>query len=188
MSQHQPQGSFQHPYPVGAPQRAKQKPFGWVPLLLVSGATLVLGSCTGFVTGSVAGNASAEPGATVTVTASPEPGPTVTEKPEPAPTVTVTAKPKKEKEPKEKPAEESTEEISDGIYQVGDEVEPGRYRTTVPGGLFALCSYQRLKDDSGDSGSVITYKLANEGEKVSVTIKDGEFFSTDGCGTWKKVS
>jgi len=98
------------------------------------------------------------------------------------------------------PAEQSTEEtkteprkpvtvpstFGDGTYEVGVDIQPGRYKVTVPADG-RLCLYQRLKDDTGDRGTIIAQDVKQPGAKTSVTIKASDgFFETSGCGKWVK--
>lgn len=161
----QPQ-HMQPPPPMAVPP-AKQKRFGWLALILTALISLGVG-------GAVGGGG---PGTTAAV-----PAPTVTETVEaPAPEVTVTetaAAPEPEPEPKPKPEPEG---LGEGTYEVGKDVKAGRYKTTVPADSFN-CYWERSKDDSGDS--IIANDNANPGARVSVTIKNGEFFKSNGCGDW----
>lgn len=108
--------------------------------------------------------------------------------PEPTTTVppaTQQADPEKpaEKAQKPKPAEEA-QAYGDGTYEVGVDIQPGRYKVTVPDDAI-LCSYQRLKDDTGDAESIIAIDVKKPGAKASVTIKKSDgFFDTQGCGEW----
>lgn len=79
--------------------------------------------------------------------------------------------------------------FADGTYEVGagdGQVAAGKYKTTVPGDS-AGCYYARLKDTSGDIGSILANDLADPNQPVIVTIKasDGAF-KTERCGTWVK--
>lgn len=70
----------------------------------------------------------------------------------------------------------------DGTYEVGVDVEPGKYK--APGsaqGSLAPCYWARLKADGED---IIDNDLGN-GPKTA-TIKKGELFETARCGTWTK--
>jgi len=69
--------------------------------------------------------------------------------------------------------------ISDGTYEVGVDVEPGKYKT--PGGSDS-CYWARLRANDGASGDIIDNSLAVGPQ--TVTINAGEYFETRGCGTW----
>jgi hypothetical protein len=172
----QPTQPFQPPPSQPPPQRMapprKQKRFGFLALAITTLVSLGIG-------GAVGGSGD---GAT---TATPAPAPTVTEtveapapEAEPQPTVTVTAAAPKEKA---QPKPEPEPDMGEGTYEVGKDVKAGQYKTTVPADSDG-CYWERSKDDSGDS--IITNDLANPGAKVSVTIKKGEFFKSNGCGDW----
>jgi hypothetical protein len=159
----------------------------WAIILWVLLGLIFLGSLRSALAGDNP-NTTAAPAPTVTKTITeeapdPEPQPTatvtVTAKPktEPKPTVTVTAKPKADNGP--------STELGEGTYEVGKDVKAGRYKTTVPDDSLN-CYWARLKDDSGSFKSIIANANANPGARVSVTIKNGEFFENTGCGDWKR--
>ena len=49
------------------------------------------------------------------------------------------------------------------------------------------CYWARMKDDSGELDSIIANDNVNPGARVSITVKRGEFFNSNGCGTWTMV-
>ncbi|MCP2168121.1 hypothetical protein [Goodfellowiella coeruleoviolacea] len=69
----------------------------------------------------------------------------------------------------------------DGKYVVGEEIPPGTYQVT---GKVTDCYWER----STKSGEIIDNNFASVASDIKVTIKasDGGFTS-QGCGTWKKV-
>jgi hypothetical protein len=71
--------------------------------------------------------------------------------------------------------------FSDGIYQVGRDVQPGIYRETQPAGT---CYYAKLH--SSTTSDIIDN--ANVNGPATVTL-DGSvaFFQTARCGTWTKI-
>jgi hypothetical protein len=164
-----PHGS-QPPYsPVPVQQQLKKpKRFGWPTVIITSVISLFVGMLFAFA---------GEP----TTTAVPEATATVTE--------TLPAedqqKPTEEStEPKPKPDQPKVDDtISDGMHEVGVDVKAGQYKTSVPEG--ASCYWERSRDDSGDS--TIANELQDGPARQSVTIKKGEFFKTEDCGTWKRV-
>ena len=159
----------QGPVPV---QQQPKKRFGWPTVIVTAVVALSLGGIVGgIVGGSGDGTATTdEPNPTVTVSQ------TVTETAEAKP-ASKAPSPKKTTEPEPK----ST--ISDGIHEVGVDVKAGQYKTSVPEGEFCYWERSRGEDDISDSTSI--YK---EGPaRLSVTIKKGEFFETEDCGTWKRV-
>ncbi|MCE7008026.1 hypothetical protein LWC34_35165 [Kibdelosporangium philippinense] len=104
---------------------------------------------------------------TVTKTATPPPATTITA-PAPPP-VTVTYTPP------------TPTGFGDGIYAVGSDIQPGRYKTEGAD----RCYFARLKDDSGSFESIIANNnLSGPG---SVTVKKGEFFEVKGDCTWVKA-
>jgi hypothetical protein len=67
--------------------------------------------------------------------------------------------------------------ITDGIWQVGVDFEPGLYR--APGG--GLCYWARL--NSADTGDIADNGL---GKNPTVQLDSG-FFETQDCGEWTKI-
>jgi hypothetical protein len=144
-----------HPYPAPPPVPKPKTRKGLTVLLAATGLVI------GLIIGGSIGSAGQAP-----VTA------------EPAPTASTAKKPV-EKEAEKKPAT-----FGDGTYEVGVDIEPGRYKVTVPADG-AMCLYQRLKDDTGDRGTIIAQDVKQPGAKASVTIKKSDgFFETSGCGEW----
>lgn len=165
------------PQPV-QPQPGKRKRFGWVALIVTALVSLTIGGMIG--NSGDASTTTAQPAPTVTETE------TVTEEapdpePQPTETVTVTAKPKAEPKADTGPSAE----LAEGTYEVGKDVKAGRYKTTVPDDSMN-CYWARLKDDSGDFDAIIANDNASPGARVSVTIKNGEFFENNGCGDWAR--
>jgi hypothetical protein len=60
---------------------------------------------------------------------------------------------------------------------------PGRYKTRVPEDSY--CYRERLKDNGGGSDSIIA-GYVDSGARGSVTVKRGEFFTSEDCGTWTR--
>lgn len=76
--------------------------------------------------------------------------------------------------------------FSDGTYEVGVDIEPGRYKTAGPdkSDLLPMCYWERAKDDSGTFRSIIANdNLQGPG---SVSVKQGEFLKVSGGCTWTK--
>lgn len=148
-----------HPYPVQPPAAKPKIRKGLT--VLIAATTLVIGLIIGGSIGS-AGKG------TKPVTAAPAPKASTAEKKDP------------------KPAEKAPEKFGDGTYEVGVDIQPGRYKVTVPADSI-ICSYQRLKDDTGDSGSIIAIEVKQPGAKASVTVKESDgFFESAGCGEWQR--
>lgn len=182
----QPPGTYRYgqepPYaPTGAsfPTKPQPKRRGRLVAEIV-GAVVLLSIGIGIGAGGGSEPVAAPaPTATRTVT---EPGPVETvevEVPGPETTVTVTAQPPKPKEPKG---------FGEGMYLVGDDIKPGRYKTAGPADTdFPNCYWARLK---GTTGSLDDIAANGNPEGPSfVTIKSSdEAFETSGCKDWVKVS
>lgn len=106
----------------------------------------------------------------------------------PAPEETTTPEPVPEPEP-----EPTTSEVAeakknpawnDGMYQVGDDIKPGRYRTTNVDNN--MCYYARLSGDSGELGDIISNNLADGPMSVTVNRTDAFIEFNGGC-EWKRA-
>lgn len=77
-------------------------------------------------------------------------------------------------------------QFSDGMYEVGVDIEPGQYTTPGSGGegILESCYVARTKDDSGQLKSIIMNDNFN-GRK-SVTVKAGEFLEVNRGCVWSK--
>ena len=138
--------------------------------------------CTATVASSVQEDPS-QPNPTVTVTAPASPNPTVT----------VTAEPKDSQVPETEEPKATTEAdpgdsntLVEGMNEIGVDAPDGQYKVIVPddgGG----CYWERAKDDKGGFDSIIANEYLQGGSRGSVTVKDGEFFKSRGCGTWVKA-
>ncbi len=73
--------------------------------------------------------------------------------------------------------------FDDGTYEVGVAVAPGKYRAPGDGGSFG-CYWERAKNDSGEVGSIIANSVSPGPQQV--TLKQGEIFKSERCGTWTK--
>jgi hypothetical protein len=72
--------------------------------------------------------------------------------------------------------------ITDGVYTVGEDFPAGTYRTT--GGRVTRCYWER----STPGGDTIANEYINNAPKgVTVTVREGEGFTSRRCGTWVKV-
>src|SRR5437868_4132657 len=74
--------------------------------------------------------------------------------------------------------------IDDGVYEVGVDVAPGKYKTA--GGSGALCYWDQKKEPGGNFGAGDDQGVAEAGEPQVVTLVKGRYFKTSDCGTWKK--
>jgi hypothetical protein len=76
--------------------------------------------------------------------------------------------------------------FGDGIHNVGV-MPPGKYHTSGPVSDPPECSWQRLRDTSGNPGSIIVGNRETGPTIVVIDPSDGAF-KTAGCGRWSKVS
>jgi hypothetical protein len=146
-----------------------------MPFLVGIGA-FVLGTLIGSAgdgnSGTTAGPAAG--GQTATATA---PGKTVSKAAKLGPTVTVTEK-------ATEPAAQDGE-ISDGQYEVGTDIEPGRWKTTTKaednGSLWCYADVQL-------GGDYLAQEMTPKGYTiVNVPNKRGAIFTSKSCGNWKKI-
>lgn len=77
--------------------------------------------------------------------------------------------------------------MSGGMYQVGVDVQPGRYKTPgpPPDDMIGSCYWARHANDSGEFDALIAN--GNIQGPGSVTVQRGEFFEAVGGCTWTKV-
>lgn len=77
----------------------------------------------------------------------------------------------------------ATTVAGDGEYRVGQDMQPGTYRTAGPAN--GNCYWERDKDSSGSMDSIIANdNLAGSG---LVTVAKGEIFKSTGCQDWVKT-
>ncbi len=147
--------------PQGPPQRKKtitQKWWFWVALAVVVAALLFAG-CS-IVIGA----------ANMTTTTTEQAAQTETTQPRPPTTV-------------HKPVPVPVNAFGPGIYEVGNEIQPGTY--TTPGGSY--CYWARLRDFNGTPDSVITNNILDGRGRMTIKRTDkGIEFSGD-C-EWRKVN
>lgn len=76
--------------------------------------------------------------------------------------------------------------MGDGTYEVGIDLVVGKYKTPGSGGSGALdsCYWARLKDDSGELGSIIANDNFNG--PATITVKKGELLKLSGGCAWTK--
>lgn len=72
----------------------------------------------------------------------------------------------------------------DGSYLVGKDIKPGTYRTT--GNTDGMCYWERAKDASGETDSLIANDNVSGTSYVTVKATDKLFKST-GCNDWQAV-
>jgi hypothetical protein len=121
---------------------------------------------------------------TTTNVSAPQPTATVTES-VPAPAKTVTAPPVTTTVTEKPAAPETTEPestITEGTYEVGVDIQPGKYKTKGD----ELCYWARLKNLDGSLNSIITNHLGEGAQTVTIKKSD-KGFETNGCGEWTKV-
>lgn len=109
----------------------------------------------------------------------------------PAPAETSAASTEKPEEPakeeKSKPAKETEPEsggtISDGVHLVGDDIDPGTWRTDGPGpdSLAGMCYWARLSDTSGELDGIIANQNIQGSGVVSVSDSDVALELSGGC-------
>ena len=75
--------------------------------------------------------------------------------------------------------------IAPGMWLVGSQVTAGTYRSAVSAG----CTWERLRDFSGETASVIASEFIGTATTafVSILASDAGFSSTDACGTWSRT-
>jgi hypothetical protein len=75
--------------------------------------------------------------------------------------------------------------IPPGMWLVGMQVAPGTYRSSVAAG----CTWERLRDFGGTTGSVIASELIAADGTAFVTVNSGDvgFSSNASCGTWTRA-
>jgi hypothetical protein len=139
--------------------------------------TLLLGIGIGGAANAPAPTAAPNTPAPVTVTGPTEivPGGTVTVT-APGRTVTVA--------PKAAPAPAIPDVIEDGLWEVGVDIQIGRYKVIEPVDPAAFCYWQI--SPVGKPDTIIDNGVVSGGRPI-VTIKKGQTFETNGCGNWKKV-
>ncbi|WP_267245247.1 hypothetical protein [Streptomyces sp. PR69] len=57
---------------------------------------------------------------------------------------------------------------------------PGTYQVS---GKLEDCCWERTRQD----GTIIDNQFASQARKITVTVRAGELFKSDGCGTWSLV-
>ena len=85
--------------------------------------------------------------------------------------------------PEPKPTKPTKPTIEDGVYHVGEDIAAGTYRLAEPVTNSDLCYWRKSKDAEGEN--IIDNDLAGVG-RLQVTLKRGQWFETNRCGTWVK--
>jgi hypothetical protein len=74
--------------------------------------------------------------------------------------------------------------LGEGTFIVGKDLRPGRYTARAREGR--TCYWARLKDDTGDFGSIIANNTTNGRASVTMKRSDGAF-ETSGCTLWSRT-
>lgn len=73
--------------------------------------------------------------------------------------------------------------FEEGTYTVGEDIKPGTYRTTP--GRIMKCYWER----STGGGDIIDNQWINNAPNgATVTVRQGEGFTSEGCGNWIRAS
>ena len=72
----------------------------------------------------------------------------------------------------------------DGDFQVGSDIKPGTYRTT--GNTDDVCYWERAKDASGDTDSLLANDNVSGASYVTIKSTD-KIFKSSGCKDWEAV-
>ncbi|MBW3547687.1 MAG: hypothetical protein KY452_06080 [Actinobacteria bacterium] len=70
--------------------------------------------------------------------------------------------------------------IPPGIYAVGEDILPGRYRSA--GGSF--CYWATLRGRSGEFDEIIANDISEGGAQIVEIGEEVAYFETNGCATW----
>lgn len=71
--------------------------------------------------------------------------------------------------------------FSDGTHEVGVDIAAGKYKTSGS----TQCYWARLRNNDGSLNDIIDNNIG-AGPRT-VTVKAGEYFESQGCGTWTKA-
>lgn len=74
--------------------------------------------------------------------------------------------------------------IDDGVWVVGDDMPAGTYKVTAA--VDSLCYWEISKTGGTGVLDIVANDLPGGG-KPQVSLKRGQTFKTDNCGTWRKV-
>ena len=73
-----------------------------------------------------------------------------------------------------------TDTIGNGVFKVGDDVQPGTYESEGPDDPQLPCTYRVSTDEDGDD---IVQSEVSEGPGT-VTLEEGQYFRSEYCRTW----
>ncbi len=84
-----------------------------------------------------------------------------------------------------KPAQpKASASFGDGTYVVGEDIQPGQYKTKGTGDL---CYWARLKSTDGGFGAIIANNASTGGQPVVTIKKSDKAVETRDCGDWTRV-
>lgn len=158
------------------PPRKRTSPWTWVAAVIV-GLMVLCGFMV--LIGALAGPGT-EPDPAPTRTVTVRPTSPVPSQPSSSPTPgRTTPAPAPSTPPPTVPAEPVS--LEDGIYHVGEDIDAGTYRLAEPITADDWCYWRKSKDAEGSD--IIDNDLASAG-RLQVTLKKGQWFETQRCGTW----
>jgi len=163
------------PGPHTPPTAAKKRgPLRWI----IGAVAIVIGLCVvGGVIAGIAGGNKKQPSAPAEVEPAAEEsgGALESESSAPATTTAATTAPAK---PAAKPAPTIA---GDDLVHVGEDVPAGTYRVAT--GVDGQCYWKKTSDAEGSD--IIANDIPSGG-RPQVTLKNGQWFSSDGCPVWVK--
>jgi len=77
-------------------------------------------------------------------------------------------------------SEEGDDTIGNGVFEVGDDVRPGRYSSAGPEDPDLPCTYRVSEDDEGDE--IISSEVSDG--PGTVTLVEGQYFTSEYCQIW----
>ncbi len=77
-----------------------------------------------------------------------------------------------------------TDTIGNGVFEVGDDVQPGTYESDGPDDPEISCTYRVSTDEDGND---IVSSEVTEGPGT-VTLEEGQFFTSQYCLTWTQTT
>ena len=72
--------------------------------------------------------------------------------------------------------------IGNGVFEVGEDVDPGQYATEGSDDPDLPCTYRVSEDEEGDE--IITSEVSDG--PGTVTLEDGQYFTSEYCQTWQR--
>ncbi|GIH05290.1 hypothetical protein Rhe02_33570 [Rhizocola hellebori] len=77
--------------------------------------------------------------------------------------------------------------IAGGTWIVGEDIQPGTYRATVPDESIG-CYWARLSGLTGELDAILANANLEAGDRATVVIADGDAgFTSNRCGSWEKT-